>query len=402
MACSYLISEEGWAAEDAMKRFTERRMRSGFGVGISIPSQQRWVRYVERWSRYGKLYVERPVEILELHIWGLKEGVKIVVEGYVDEGKVIKKFHTFTSKERVVMGRSGRTDADLADVAIEARKRSAKKETDESDDKDTATDQAEESALSETDVIFKPSSRVVLPSSDINIDIERRNKTKYGGFTMVTTVAHVWFNTFFEGHGPENSGTADDSGVFTIDFDAMDGLKGSSRKGRRAFEKMAVVWKAVDTIQKSSVTVREPSEGEEVKQMQPSNWRGQNKEGSDTLPKKLGLRVDQAESGSVSRASSSASMQSSEDANGSADELVGVRSDVPGRDAASSSDTQKETVARDPPPQLQLDGVAHLEHDMKHLSTSGLPQGTQESQMHDRHEHSLGHMEMTKNTESSS
>ena len=72
ISCSYLISEEGWSPEDAMKRFTDRRMRPGFGVGISIPSQQRWVRYVDRWARHGKLYVERPVEILEVHVWGLR------------------------------------------------------------------------------------------------------------------------------------------------------------------------------------------------------------------------------------------------------------------------------------------------------------------------------------------
>jgi protein-tyrosine phosphatase len=44
MACSYLISECGWKPEEALARFTERRMRPGFGQGVSIPSQLRWVR----------------------------------------------------------------------------------------------------------------------------------------------------------------------------------------------------------------------------------------------------------------------------------------------------------------------------------------------------------------------
>ncbi|KAK0667765.1 protein-tyrosine phosphatase-like protein, partial [Cercophora samala] len=35
MACSYLIAEEGWSVEDALGRFTERRMRVGFGEGVS-------------------------------------------------------------------------------------------------------------------------------------------------------------------------------------------------------------------------------------------------------------------------------------------------------------------------------------------------------------------------------
>ncbi len=80
VACSYLISEENWAAKDALARFTSRRMRAGFGEGISIPSQQRWIRYVEWWAKHGKVYVERPVEILEVHVVGLRDGVKIAVE----------------------------------------------------------------------------------------------------------------------------------------------------------------------------------------------------------------------------------------------------------------------------------------------------------------------------------
>ena len=80
VVCSYLISEEGWASEDALARFTSRRMRAGFGEGISIPSQQRWVRYVEWWTKHGKVYVDRPVEILEIRILGLRDGVEVTVE----------------------------------------------------------------------------------------------------------------------------------------------------------------------------------------------------------------------------------------------------------------------------------------------------------------------------------
>jgi hypothetical protein len=34
--------------------------------------------------------------------------------------------------------------------------------------------------------------------------------------------------------------------VFEIEWDKMDGIKGSSRKGTRAFDKVAVVWKVVE------------------------------------------------------------------------------------------------------------------------------------------------------------
>ncbi|KAA8573240.1 hypothetical protein EYC84_003734 [Monilinia fructicola] len=88
MACSYLIAECGWKASEALARFTERRMRPGFGQGVSIPSQLRWVGYIE---------------IMEVHVWGLRDGVRVQVEGYVDEGKTIKLFHVFTKKERVLV-----------------------------------------------------------------------------------------------------------------------------------------------------------------------------------------------------------------------------------------------------------------------------------------------------------
>jgi protein-tyrosine phosphatase len=67
MACSYLISECGWKPEEALARFTERRMRPGFGQGVSIPSQLRYVGYVDRWTNFGKVYVERQIEIMEVH-----------------------------------------------------------------------------------------------------------------------------------------------------------------------------------------------------------------------------------------------------------------------------------------------------------------------------------------------
>ena len=80
VACSYLISEEGWAAKDALTRFTSKRMRAGFGEGVSILSQQRWIRYVEWWARHNKVYVDRSIEILEIRVWGLRDGVKVAVE----------------------------------------------------------------------------------------------------------------------------------------------------------------------------------------------------------------------------------------------------------------------------------------------------------------------------------
>lgn len=324
MACSYLISECGWEASEALARFTERRMRPGFGQGVSIPSQLRWVSYVDRWTKTGKTYVERQIEVMEVHVWGLREGVKVQVEGYVDEGKTIKLFHVFTKKERVIVdgnapGGGGFIDkaSDMAGFQNEGRV-PASKSADQLDGMTTKTPDKSSSAASTSTsieatgaesgggaVIFRPSTRVILSTSDINIDFERRNKASMG-WTMVTAVAHVWFNAFFEGNGPEQNGVPDGNGVFEIEWDKMDGIKGSSRKGTRAFDRLSVVWQVYDPSPGSSKfenTIREPGIDSPVPQMQPANWKG----GNETQPepgKDLGLRTESPASVDVSKASS--------------------------------------------------------------------------------------------------
>ncbi|KAK4463174.1 nucleoporin POM33, partial [Cladorrhinum samala] len=414
MACSYLISECGWTAEDALARFTERRMRPGFGSGVSIPSQLRWVSYVDRWTKGGKKYVDREVEVLEVHIWGLRNGVKLSVEGFAEEGKKIKVLHTFTKEERIVVeggapggggvmdfvqdvaGYTQRAEDDKGEVVEEGDFEAIKKDGPEG--KLRGEDQAggdlpsrssslsrklkdnkvvrklstrkagssaginklgldgrkaktiampeasqtpalsgsaplpgREEGRSQSDanlesagvtfadpsepggqaVIFKPTKPIRIPNSDINIAVERRNRApgNIGGLTMVTAVAHVWFNVFFEGNGPEQDGKADDSGVFEIDWDKMDGIKGSSQRGTRACDRVSVVWRVVGApateqeMNVSGVVINEPPEGAPVPQMQPADWKGRDTE-DPTADRHLGLRVEDPESESVSKASS--------------------------------------------------------------------------------------------------
>jgi len=303
--------------EKALQRFTERRMRPGMGYkGVSIPSQLRWLTYVDRWAKHGKIYVERQVEVLEVHCWGLRDGVKIQIEGFVEDGKLIKNFHTFSKEEREIVRGEVKTTG-MAQAVQEVMyknglggsggKANAQQEGSTSNSKNTSRSSLEvprnadgttadpqasskESLLPGTgDVVFRPSKRVVLPTNDINIDVERRNKAAFD-LTMVTAVAHVWFNTFFEGSGAEKDGTADESGVFQIDWDAMDGIKGSSRKGTQAFERVAVVWRALNAEEgRPGVVITEPKEGEEVLQTGPTDWKG-TKGVEPSEGKDLGLR----------------------------------------------------------------------------------------------------------------
>lgn len=390
MACSYLISQCGWTPENALAKFTEKRMRPQFGAGVSIPSQLRTISYVDRWTKGGKKYVDREVEITEVHVWGLRHGVKVSVEGFADEGKKIKVLHTFTKKERYIVqgdapggggvmdflgdalspvgddeevyedadynqivdgdetksgdagnkqSTSSRSPSKKASRASQLlRNRSVQKLsvnsksktinpadfTTQSSNTSTPTSgqstltlpnaNTSRSTLADTSepggmaVIFRPSAPIRIPNSDISVSLERRNRTPaYMGLTMVTAVAHVWFNAFFEGNGPENDGKADDSGVFDIDWEKMDGIKGSSRKGTKAADRISVVWRAVGSQTGSSpppgVVITEPAEGSPVPQMRPAAWKGGEEEDPDKK-RRLGLRAAEPGSEAVSSASS--------------------------------------------------------------------------------------------------
>ena len=321
ISCSYLISEEGWTKEDALKRFTERRMKPSFGAGVSIPSQLRYVGYVERWTHNNKIYVERPCQVLEVHVWGLRDGVKVTVEGFVDEGRTIKAFHVFQSEDREVVRGAIRKSSGFADLVTEVMKKG--NNNDNANGVSTVSSApSDEKAMSEAnksttkapqdltgdqkgDVVFRPKEPITLPTSDINVDFERRNKAGYG-VNLVTAVAHVWFNTFFEGHGPERNGEPLAGGVFEIEWDAMDGIKGSLRKGTRAFDKMAVVWKAVPETRtrRTSVLIKEPELGEDIRQGRPADWRGVADNSPGRGHKDLGVRTATPHSQDISRASS--------------------------------------------------------------------------------------------------
>ncbi|KAF1926955.1 uncharacterized protein M421DRAFT_422189 [Didymella exigua CBS 183.55] len=470
-SCSYLMSEEGWPMEKALQRFTERRMRPGMGYkGVSIPSQLRWLTYVDRWTKHGKMYVERQVEILEVHCWGLRDGVKIQIEGFVEDGKLIKNFHTFTKEEREIVrgevkttgmaqavhevmyknglaGSSGKANAQV-DGQSESKNasRSSLETPRNADGAATPRENSKESLTPGTgDVVFRPSKRVVLPTNDINIDVERRNKAAFD-LTMVTAVAHVWFNTFFEGSGAEKNGTADESGVFEIDWSAMDGIKGSSRKGTQAFERIAVVWRALSAEEgRPGVLITEPKEGEEVRQTGPTDWKGtkgvEPSEGKDlglrsSSPDNLELDVNQTEA--IKRANEKnkttvpvPDRRNSDESDDS--DTRDVRSHGPNgeevlqyprstRTSIEASDKKSDsyTTASQPTILSQTDGVAattsrpssrgshrgasHVEklidnvkyHVSGAASTSELPDGRPESEMKSAKEHQLGHLGKSK------
>lgn len=390
-SCSYLIAEEGWKAEDALNQFTQRRMRPQFGAGVSIPSQLRWINYIERWAKGGKKYTDRPIEIVEIHIWGLRNGVKMEVGCFVDEGKTIETVHTFSKEERTVVEGGAPEGGGLTEMMWDLAGYSSPKDKDKAHETgESETSSNGESSLRASDssmeqilrrksaqligkvsppgshskidkfralidsnanepatpptisspaevrteapdeaepggkaVIMKPKTPIRISHSDVNISVERRNRThKSMGLTMVTAVAHVWFNVFFEGNSPEKEGQAGRNGVFEIEWDAMDGIRGSSRKGTRAFDRMSVVWRVADSGEaKAEEEVIEPKEGEPVPQTKAADWKGADVAKPPDAEKDLGLRMQSPLSANVSRASSIRSAEGTVEEQGQGQDL---------------------------------------------------------------------------------
>jgi len=107
IAVSYLVTFEDWPSSKALKHFTTQRMR--FGEGVSIPSQRRWVRYVELWAKkLGNQYTQGTVEITKIQFWGMKIGdggdkLEVGIAGFVDGqhpgAKTVNKIHVFQDSE---------------------------------------------------------------------------------------------------------------------------------------------------------------------------------------------------------------------------------------------------------------------------------------------------------------
>jgi protein-tyrosine phosphatase len=83
------------------------------GDGVSIPSQRRWVRYVDLWAnQLGKRYQCEQVEVRKIEFWGMRievEGgdkIETGIAGFVDGAAVgskqVDKIHVFGDAEVVL------------------------------------------------------------------------------------------------------------------------------------------------------------------------------------------------------------------------------------------------------------------------------------------------------------
>lgn len=184
--CSYLVSYQHMAESDARALFTAKRMREGFGEGVSIPSQRRYLRYVETWARKNRTYKDQNVKIESIVVTNLRSGCRLAIRGFKNDGASIETLHDFTDRSEI-----------------------ARRETSGGEE-----------------VFEMTPKQPVIIAADVGINLTKGN-----------AFAHFWFNTFFE----ERDGTK----AFTIAWQEVDGWKGTKWRGTRAYDFITVHWSLV-------------------------------------------------------------------------------------------------------------------------------------------------------------
>ncbi|KAG5360654.1 hypothetical protein CJU89_3732 [Yarrowia sp. B02] len=214
MGCAFLVAERGWSVKNAADSFTRIRMRPGFGEGVSIQSQKRYLNYTFDWAQViARQYREIAVEVEYVRVWKPQYGDLVVsLSDYENDGD----------------------RAEYSPSAIpEVKKRYVSSPEDLANEGDEY-------------VTFKPKSRVVL-SGDCRVKVKHVVANPFG-LPLVDGQGDAWFNLFFETFRVRE-GAYDfhnSSGMFSVSWSSMDGFRGNFQKGMWLCERVEVGWKVVE------------------------------------------------------------------------------------------------------------------------------------------------------------
>ncbi|KAK9470863.1 protein-tyrosine phosphatase-like protein [Dipodascopsis tothii] len=280
MFCSYLIAQHGWTAQEALAHFTSRRMKSGFGEGVSILSQRRWVKYVETWARDpAREYRDVTVAVREIRIHNPDNNLEITISGFKEHGRKIVPEYVFAEDDLVdqrlprpatpartpvvspaatpratprtspsvasTLSSSPRhkrqespPPRDAAKDDIYGKNGSLRRQPSLDHDQHHWHHEHPNDAPDNTVFVYRPKADVVL-TADINVTVE---KHKYGpaGLSFLTATSFAWFNVFFETARGASAGT------FSVLWEEMDGFKGTKKRGGKVFDRIEIDWVVSD------------------------------------------------------------------------------------------------------------------------------------------------------------
>ncbi|KAK9451040.1 protein-tyrosine phosphatase-like protein [Limtongia smithiae] len=285
--CSYLIAQHRWSAQSALAHFTARRMRAGFGEGVSILSQRRYISYVERWARDpNREYRPIPVVVTEVRILNAIRGLEVSVGAFKEDGRRIVQLYRFSNDdyagENVVAASVvARSQSQIDTPSEDAEDGDNNEENDDdnaefawpatpttpaqrafvlpSDDDRPPSSPSDPTAplyrsgssrsveyahlhdpkqhparhMDGTEIVLRPRADIHV-TADVNIRVERKF---YGpaGLSFLSATSYVWFNVFFEGDH-------DTGGTFVVKWEDMDGFKGTKNRGGKTFDRIAIDW----------------------------------------------------------------------------------------------------------------------------------------------------------------
>lgn len=185
--CGYLLARGGMTESEARTLFTEKRMRVGFGEGLSIPSQRRYLRYLEQWHRAGEsTYRPQKVRIDSVVVRGLRNGCRLTLRRFEEGGARITTAHTFSDAE------TGQAEGDSSVTVL--------------------------TAVGGLEV-----------EDDVCVYLSRGN-----------AFAHFWFNTVLETERRPGEHS------FEIEWEEVDGWKGTRWRGSKAYDSVKVHWTVLD------------------------------------------------------------------------------------------------------------------------------------------------------------
>lgn len=214
MACAFLVAERGWSIKNASDSFTRVRMRPGFGEGVSIQSQKRYLAYTYDWAHVvARRYRDVSVEIDYIRVWKPQyPDLTVILSDYENDGD----------------------HAEYSPSAIpEVKKRYTSDHSDVSNEGDDF-------------ITLRPQKRVRL-SGDCRIKVKHVVANPFG-LPLIDGQGDAWFNLYFETF-KVREGAYDfhaTEGMFTVPWTGMDGFRGNFQRGMWLCERVEVGWRVVE------------------------------------------------------------------------------------------------------------------------------------------------------------